>query len=310
MQLQSIRPSKADGMIIVNDDHFQIAGGSSVFVVNVLDRAGMDIDRDFRMGEDNDFKATATLNMSSTGTIFIGDNLNMIDDGSASGFSTANLTNGVVDIQGRVKADTDNWVINICGDAVVIMNDDQVDRTRDQEADGHWVACPGLNCWDELVALGTLMVDYNNVNPGRTTVWAETYPLVASGPKPEDGAVDVPSIGTMLCWCPGEGTEMSHVFLSTDEDEVINRDSAAYKAGLCDDCPSNCACYDPGVLQLCTTYYWAVDEQIGVSITSGPVWSFTVECCRVIEGFEDYDLNGDYVWDHWEDGCGDLLGFG
>ncbi len=294
-----------DALLIVNDDHMRMAGGGGDVVVNVLDRAGLDIDSDFRFGEDNGFGATATLNMSSTGTIFIGDSLNMIDDGSASGFSTANLTNGVVDIQEEVKADTDNWVINICGDAVVIMNGDQVDRTRDQEADGHWVACPGENCWGEIIALGTLMVDYNNVNVGRTTVWAETYPEIASSPKPEDGAVDVASVGTILCWCPGEATEVSHVFLSTDENEVINRDEDAYQAAVHED-----NCFDPGVLQLCTTYYWAVDEQVGVVITDGPVWSFTVECCRTIEGFEDYTVDPDYIWDVWIDGCGDLLGYG
>jgi hypothetical protein len=272
-------------------------------VVNVLDNANVDIAGDLRAGEDNDFTANFTLNMSSTGTIFIGENLNLIDDGSASGFSTVNLTNGVIDIQDEVRADTDNWVINICGDGIVIMNGDQVDRTLDQAADGHWVACPGENCWGEIVPLGTLMVDYDNVNPGRTTVWAETIPEEASSPTPEDGAVDVPTIGTELCWCPGEGSTLTHLYFGTDE-ALVAAHYPTTEVGIVT------SCYDPGPLQLCTTYYWMIVEQVGVDLYYGPVWSFTTECCRIIEGFENYDINGEYVWDHWIDGCGDLLGFG
>jgi hypothetical protein len=110
----------------------------------------------------------------------------------------------------------------------------------------------------------------------------------------------------MLCWCLGESAEVSHVFMGTDEALVEARDPSTYQGPIHGD-----NCFDPGVLQLCTTYYWAVDEQdLGINIVSGPVWSFTVECCRTIEGFEDYTINPDYIWDVWIDGCGDLTGHG
>jgi hypothetical protein len=295
---------RENGQIICYDDYFRLAGGSSTVIVNVLDNGVIDADGYFGLGEDNDFSGQAVVNMS--GQLISSDDFRFIMDGSASGFTTVNLDSGVINTEGDWDYDTLNWIVNICGDGVWIIDGDVVDDLLEHADAGRIVACPQLDCFGDISPRGNLMIDYDNVNPGKTTMWVEHTPDTAWSPRPEDGATGVPSIGTILCWCLGDSAVVSHVFLGTDEALVAARDPSTYMGPVHED-----NCYDPGVLQLCTTYYWAVDEQdLGITITPGPVWSFTVECCRVIEGFEAYTINPDYIWDVWIDGCGDLYGHG
>jgi hypothetical protein len=91
---------------------------------------------------------------------------------------------------------------------------------------------------------------------------------VALQPDPADGATDVPKMVT-LSWIPGDTAATHDVYISTDEQAVI--DGTA---------PVNIVAetsYGPLALDLGTTYYWRVDavEADGTTIHIGDIWSFT-----------------------------------
>jgi len=295
-----------NGQVIVNDEHWRFAGGGSDVIVNVLDNASVDVAGDVIFAEDDSFAATATLNMNSTQSITMGGDLVLVADGDAHGFTTVNLNGGVIDVGGELDYDTTDWVINICGDGTLILDGDVVDDILAEAAAGRIVPCPQLDCRGEMSPRGDLMVDYNNVNPGKTTVWVELNLEKAWSPSPADGATGVSSLGVDLCWCPGDSAEVHHLFFSTDYDAVANRDPSAYVAPIHG---HDNTCYPTGPLMLGVTYYWAVDEQdAGINIVSGDVWSFTVEQCRMIEDMESYNRNPNLIYDTWKDGCGDKYG--
>jgi hypothetical protein len=65
--------------------------------------------------------------------------------------------------------------------------------------------------------------------------------------------------------------------------------------------------YDPGLLELGTTYYWRVDEVYNGNPVRGPVWTFTVGDFLLVEDFESYtdnDADGEAIWQSWIDGFG------
>ncbi|MHC4498794.1 MAG: InlB B-repeat-containing protein, partial [Planctomycetota bacterium] len=294
-----------NGHVVVTDGEWRFAGGGSNVVLDVLDNAVVDVNGRIRLAEDNSFEASCILNMS--GQLIMCEDFKLVGDGSSSGWVTVNLTSGVIDSQ-EITYNNENWTVNICGDGVWVVDGDRVEETLEEAEDGHWVACPEEDCRGEVVARGTLMVDYNNVNPGRTTIWSEMDLDQPWSPIPTDGATDVPTQGTELCWCPPEvegGIKMQHVFFSTDCEAVANRYPAAFLQQVDQD-----ACVDVGCLEMCTTYCWAVDVQDHfTNIVRGPVWTFTTECCRMIEPFDEYTLDPwSLIYKSWKDGCGIWVG--
>lgn len=126
----------------------------------------------------------------------------------------------------------------------------------------------------------------------------------AHDPSLPDGATDVNRKAT-LGWQPGDYAQVHHVFLSTDYDDVAER--RAYEATVHgQDNPY----YEPGPLLLGRTYYWAIYEQFGITITPGPVWQFTVQESRAVEDMESYSNNTNYIFDTWLDGAGNANGIG
>jgi beta-lactam-binding protein with PASTA domain len=295
---------RENAQFIITDGSFQSFGGSSIYTMDVLDNGVFDVqDGDIRLGEDNDFDTTITINMSGQ-LIHSSGHFWMIYNDDADGFTTVNLDSGVIDTEGEIRAETDNWVVNICGDGVWIVDGDRVDETLAEADDGHWRACPEEDCRGEIVDHGTLMVDYDNVNPGRTTIWSELDLTIPWSPIPVDGATDVGGQGVELCWCPPEvegGIKDQHVWFSTDCEAVANRNPEAFLQQAGTD-----TCVDVGCLELCTTYCWAVDTQDHyANIVRGPVWTFTTECCRMIEPFDQYTLDPwGLIYKAWFDGCG------
>ena len=297
---------RESAQLICTDDYLRLAGGDSDVTVNVLDDAIVDVDGDFYFGEDNDFTAQGVLNMSGQ-LITMSGGFGFIDDDEASGFTTVNLTSGLINTEDELWSETDNWVVNICGDGVWVVDGDIVDEVRQQEAEGHWFACPGLNCRGEFGSTYDLMVEYDTLEyPGKTKIWADKNLEKAWAPSPEDGATGVSSLGVDLCWCPGESAEVHHVFFSDDEAAVETRDMAIYMGPLHG---HDNTCYPSGPLMLGQTYYWAVDEQdAGITIVEGDVWEFTVEECRAIEDMEAYTRNPSLIYETWYDGCGYWVG--
>jgi len=115
---------------------------------------------------------------------------------------------------------------------------------------------------------GTLNVDYNVTNPGKTTVTA-FVPEKASAPSPADGANHV-SIDADLSWTEG--------IYATSHDVYFGTNPTPGAGEFIGNQPGTT--YDPGTMELNTTYYWRIDEVDTGNPESpwvGNVWSFTTQ---------------------------------
>ena len=129
-------------------------------------------------------------------------------------------------------------------------------------------------------------------------------PLRAGSPNPLNGAVDVKQT-PILKWVAGDSAASHQVYFGTDEEAVRNADTSApeYKGNQALGSES----YDPGQLELDTTYYWRVDEVNDTNPGSpwtGALWSFKTANFPVIDDFEDYDVGNNEIWWSWKDGLG------
>lgn len=87
-------------------------------------------------------------------------------------------------------------------------------------------------------------------------------PDPATNPSPANGATNVP-VNTVLSWSAGAGAAVHDVWFGTDPASLglVSSDQAETS-------------YDPGPLNVSTDYFWRVDEQNAVGVTTGTVWSF------------------------------------
>ena len=102
-------------------------------------------------------------------------------------------------------------------------------------------------------------------------VWSFTAggPYTAYNPDPPDGARNVPT-DTDLSWVAGLTSITHDVYFGTNRIQVANGTGGTFKGNQPD------VFYDPGTLQMGSTYYWRIDE-IDAEATkyTGDVWSFT-----------------------------------
>jgi len=101
-------------------------------------------------------------------------------------------------------------------------------------------------------------------------VWSFTaQALTASNPTPADAATGVdPSV--KLTWLPGDRAVLHNVYFGTVETLVAQGAADAFKG------KQVAPAYDPGILQLGTTYYWRIDEvAVDGMVSAGAVWRFT-----------------------------------
>ena len=115
---------------------------------------------------------------------------------------------------------------------------------------------------------GTVNVDYNVTNAGKTTVTGTApgggAPDQVTGASPSDGATNQ-AITVDISWSAASGADDYDVYFGTDS----TPDSGELKgnqAGLS---------YEPGTLSNATTYYWQIDSNNATGTTTGNVWSFT-----------------------------------
>ena len=143
---------------------------------------------------------------------------------------------------------------------------------------------------DEVQADGTVI---------EGAVWSfTTLPLEAHFPSPEDGARNIES-GVKLSWTGGKGVIMHDVYFGTDEAAVAASDPSTFKGKVM------ATSFDPGALELFTTYYWKIDEFAVTGTNAGPVWSFSTPEYVVIDSGEttlNYDNSvepyvSEAVWD-------------
>jgi hypothetical protein len=106
----------------------------------------------------------------------------------------------------------------------------------------------------------------NPDSPWKGIVWSFTLPpRGAYKPIPADTMKFVQT-DTDLNWTAKWGAALFGVYFGTDRAEVENATGAA---------PNGKLTFDPGTLELNTTYYWRVDAFDGATWTTGDVWSFT-----------------------------------
>jgi hypothetical protein len=101
------------------------------------------------------------------------------------------------------------------------------------------------------------------------TTEANLPPYNPSEPIPADGEIDVP-IEKILKWTggdPNEGERVIYdVYFGTNNPPSLVKEDILQSA------------YDPGIMDLDTTYYWQiVSEDSQGETTTGPIWQFTTE---------------------------------
>ncbi len=106
----------------------------------------------------------------------------------------------------------------------------------------------------------------NPDSPWKGIVWSFTLPPKAPyNPIPADTMKFVKTDAD-LTWTAKWGAALFGVYFGTDPAEVESATGAA---------PSGKSTFDPGPLELDTTYYWRADSFDGATWTTGNVWSFT-----------------------------------
>jgi hypothetical protein len=101
-----------------------------------------------------------------------------------------------------------------------------------------------------------------------TTVHVEAY-----NPSPSDGATSV-SVDAQLSWSPSTDAIMHALYFGTDKEAVAAGDPNDPNTFMGKQMETS---FDPGPLELSTTYYWKVDEIGVIEIQAGPLWSFSTE---------------------------------
>ncbi len=135
-------------------------------------------------------------------------------------------------------------------------------------------------------------------------------PAAAREPEPADGRTGL-SPDVVLDWRGGRSAVSHAVYFSSDEAAVA--DGTALVDTVTE------TQYDPGSLDLGTTYYWRIDEVNEADVPAvweGDIWSFTTNEYVVIDDFARYtdDLDaGEAIFqtwvDGWENGTGSVVGY-
>lgn len=106
----------------------------------------------------------------------------------------------------------------------------------------------------------------NPDSPWKGVVWSFTLPpRAAYDPYPPDGMKFIDT-NVKLGWTAKWNAALFNVYFGTDADQIANATGASSIGKMT---------YDPGPLELDTTYYWRVDSFNGTEWRTGNVWSFT-----------------------------------
>ena len=136
--------------------------------------------------------------------------------------------------------------------------------------------------------------EFDIIETHKGDVWNFTTEGAVGNPNPANGAVDVDRI-QIITWSPSVFAASHEVYFGTDKDTVKNADTGSpeYKGTRA----LGVETYDPGKLELGTTYYWRIDEVNSPNPDSpwpGILWSFTTADFLIVDDFESYnDLNED-----------------
>jgi F5/8 type C domain-containing protein len=126
-------------------------------------------------------------------------------------------------------------------------------------------------------------------------------PASAREPQPADDAANV-SVDTALAWRAGRDAVSHEVAIGTDPEALPAGDAVSANT------------YDPGALNLGTTYYWQVTAIQETESWASGLWSFGTQAYLVVDDFEAYDDDENRIYDTWIDGwineTGSTVGYG
>jgi glycoprotein endo-alpha-1,2-mannosidase len=112
--------------------------------------------------------------------------------------------------------------------------------------------------------VGTVSVDYDVTNPGKTTVMAAINLAKAKAPSPANYAENV-SPDANLSWTAGDGALSHNVYFGTANPPA----SIGNQTGTTFD--------PPEAMTYNTVYYWRIDEVTGSNTITGDLWTFTTD---------------------------------
>ena len=147
--------------------------------------------------------------------------------------------------------------------------------------------------------------EFDGLTTHKGDVWSFTTQGAVGSPEPSNGAVDVKQ-APILSWSPGVYAASHQVYFGADQEAVKNANAGSPEYKGIKNLGSES--YDPGKLQLDTTYYWRIDQVNDVnpdSLWTGHIWSFTTGNFLTVDDFEDYnDYPPDEIFSTWIDGWG------
>ncbi|UCD53408.1 MAG: hypothetical protein JSW27_12305 [Phycisphaerales bacterium] len=161
---------------------------------------------------------------------------------------------------------------------------------------------------------------------GMEDIWwiadGQDYPrlvrqFAAFSPDPCDGGAGIDQPVT-LRWAPGASAVYHDIYLGEDKNAVAEATTESADV-YCGRQPVERVTYEPGLLEMCRTYYWRIDE-VDDTDPNGPwkgtVWRFTTAdfiVVRIVDDFESYwwgDIRLYEVWlDGWINGTGSMVGY-
>ncbi len=192
---------------------------------------------------------SATINMSG-GAINIAGTFYVARD--AGSVADVNLSGGTITCKVlSMRTSGGTGIINITSTGTLIIDSNGAANVSTYITNGWIKAYNGS---------GTVIVDVNNINPDKTTVWVSA-PTKAVLPSPADNAANV-GILTDLSWTGVPGATSHDVYFGTSS-------SPAFVGNQTE------TTFDPGILDFDTTYYWRIDEIIGPNTVTGNLWTFS-----------------------------------
>ena len=160
----------------------------------------------------------------------------------------------------------------------------------------------GISLPFEPNAVRILALDLEGGSPGfdigslRARVLTECEDA-ASYPCPPDGVKNVPP-DVVLSWAPGCSAEKHIVYFGAGPRDVGANGLPVSNPPQ----PRDTNSFDPGWLQLGSTYYWRIDEVNDAHPDSpwmGGIWSFTVVDHIVLDDFESYNRLNKPIYETW-----------
>ncbi|MHC4440384.1 MAG: fibronectin type III domain-containing protein, partial [Planctomycetota bacterium] len=162
----------------------------------------------------------------------------------------------------------------------------------------------GIDLPFEPRAIRILGLDNGGLAPGFDIANIQARIRIDSGeaacnPIPADGAKNVPT-DAILSWSTGQNADKHIVHFGTDLTNIGASAGGPSEPPQLQDANT----FDPGDLELGTTYYWRIDEVNDQNVWPGEVWSFTTIDHFVVDDFEQYNdstgSNRNRIFDTWK----------